>query len=423
MDVSDKFDTGDDKGIDLMVDSMNICMIAPWFPSNDQGDKMESSFGIFEFREAKKLMERGHKIFVISIKFPGQPKFEKFEEDLAVFRVQSLIVPLIRYPIPNIFSLLHAIKKKCRDGEIDVLIFRGYEFLTSVPTLFLKKRKIPMVVTVNDISGINWKYGNWFVDSIAYLYTTLLGRHILKAADGIRILGSGAQSYLINIGIKEDDLCFIPRGVDTDMFKPDNTTNNLFRRSLGVDSEDFVILYVGRFDQVKGVDYLLEAVKMIYSEHEKIKLILVGDGNLKDYYYEISEPIRDAVVFTGFRSDIPKFMNMADVVVLPSLSEGCPNVVLEAMACGTPVIASRVGAVPDIIENDRTGVIVEPKDVEGLKWALARLMEDQEFARKMGEQGRKRVEKEFTWDVICRKLEGFYGVVVMGNNGMEVDRK
>ena len=423
MDVSDKFDTGDDKGIDLMVDSMNICMVAPWFPSSDEESKMESSFGIFEFREAKNLIERGHKIFVISIKFPGQPKFEKFEEDLAVFRVQSLIVPLIRYPIPNIFSLLHAIKKKCRDDEIDVLIFRGYEFLTSVPTLFLKKRKIPMVVTVNDISGINWKYGNWLVDSIAYLYTTLLGRHILKAADGIRILSSGAQSYLVNTGIKEDDICFIPRGVDTDMFKPDNTANDLFRHSVGVDPGDFVVLYVGRFDRVKGVDYLLEAVKMICSEHERIKLILVGDGNLKEYYHKISEPIRDAVTFAGFRSDVPKFMNLADVVVLPSLSEGCPNVVLEAMACGTPVIASRVGAVPDIIENDKIGVIVEPKDVMGLKVALMRLIKDRGLVKKMGERGREHIERYFTWDVVCERLEGFYGGMVEMNNKAEVDWK
>lgn len=82
MDVSDKFDTGNNKGTDLMVNSMNICMVAPWFPSNDQGDKMETSFGIFEFREAKRLIEKGHEIFVISIKFPGQPKFEKFEKTL-----------------------------------------------------------------------------------------------------------------------------------------------------------------------------------------------------------------------------------------------------------------------------------------------------------------------------------------------------
>ena len=278
-----------------------------------------------------------------------------------------------------------------------------------------------MVVTVNDISGINWKYGNWFVDSIAYLYTTLLGNYILKTADSIRILSSGARSYLIDTGIKGVDICFIPRGVNIDIFKPDNTINNIFRCSLGVDSEDFVILYVGRFDQVKGVDYLLKAVKMIYSEHEKIKLILVGDGNLKEYYYKISEPIRDAVLFTGFRSDIPKFMNMADVVVLPSLSEGCPNVVLEAMACGTPVIASRVGAVPDIIENDKIGIIVEPKDVMGLKVALMRLIEDRGLVKKMGERGRERVEKEFTWDAVCRKLERFYGEVIRRNNRMEAE--
>jgi starch synthase len=82
------------------------------------------------------------------------------------------------------------------------------------------------------------------------------------------------------------------------------------------------------------------------------------------------------------------------------------------MACGTPVIASRVGAVPDIIENGRTGIIVELKDVEGLKKALVRLMENRELARKMGERGRERVEKEFTWDAVCKKLEKFYGEVV-----------
>jgi glycosyltransferase involved in cell wall biosynthesis len=105
-------------------------------------------------------------------------------------------------------------------------------------------------------------------------------------------------------------------------------------------------------------------------------------------------------------------MSAADVLVLPSLSEGCPVVVLEASASGIPVIASRVGGVPDLIDDGKTGIIVNPKNILDLEQALLKLKNNSELKLEMGKRARERVASEFTWDKICDKLETFYSEVI-----------
>jgi len=126
----------------------------------------------------------------------------------------------------------------------------------------------------------------------------------------------------------------------------------------------------------------------------------------------MTKNIKDNVIYTGYRNDVNKFMNAADVLVLPSLSEGCPVVLLEASASGIPVIASRVGGVPDLVEDGKTGIIVNPKDIPDLKRALLKLLNDSELKLEMGKKARRRIELEFTWDKICDKLEAFYSEVI-----------
>jgi len=226
----------------------------------------------------------------------------------------------------------------------------------------------------------------------------------------------------LKFGVDGERMRTIHRGVDITVFHPYYDGYDV-RKELGIREKDFFVLFVGRLIKMKGVEYLISAAKDLIPLYSNLKLVIVGDGDAREEYGRMASSIKENVIFTGYRSDAYRFMCAADIVVLPSLCEGCPNIVLEAMACGTPVIASRAGAVPDIIENDRTGIIIEPKDLEGLKRALVQLIENLELARKMGEQGRERIENCFTWDAICKKLENFYEDIVEMNNKTEVDRK
>ena len=387
---------------------MKIGTVIPWFPSHVSGEKL---LGIFQYREAKKLVEMGHEIFIMTIQRPNMPKFETMD-GITVYRFPSYTISKIGYEIPHFPKLTQIIKKVCNEHKLDVLEFDKIDFLTSIPALYIKKKiSNPIIITVNGLPGISWFSGNRIVDGVGYVYTNLIGKRIIKAGDGVRLLHSSLYDNLLKFGVDGERMKTIHRGVDTTVFHPYYDGYDV-RKELGIEEKDFFILFVGRLIKMKGIEYLIRALKDLISQYGNLKLVIVGDGNAREDNERMASSIRENVIFAGYRNDVYRFMCAADIVVLPSLCEGCPNVVLEAMACGTPVIASRVGAVPDIIENDETGIIVEPKDVEGLKKALVRLMENRELAKKMGERGRERVEKEFTWDAVCKKLEKFYGEVV-----------
>jgi len=105
-------------------------------------------------------------------------------------------------------------------------------------------------------------------------------------------------------------------------------------------------------------------------------------------------------------------MNISDIFVLPSLSEGAANVVMEASASGLPVIATEVGEVPRIVLDGKTGILVKPKDIDGLVNALKKLIDNPLLAKEMEEAGRKRMEEEYSWDIICKKIENAYQEVI-----------
>ncbi|PIU68061.1 MAG: glycosyltransferase family 1 protein, partial [Armatimonadetes bacterium CG07_land_8_20_14_0_80_40_9] len=141
-----------------------------------------------------------------------------------------------------------------------------------------------------------------------------------------------------------------------------------------------------------------------------IKFLIVGDGPLREELKEQSKDlgIEDEVTFTGSRQDIPEIMAALDIFVLTSIKEHFGRVVIEAMACGKPVIATNSGAVPEIVEDKVTGILVPPEDSEKLAEAIIELLEDKEKAKEMGIAGRKRVEELFSIEKHTRQIEEVY---------------
>lgn len=383
---------------------LKIGTVIPWFPSHVSGEKL---LGIFYYRQAKKLVEMGHEIFIITIQRPNMPKFE-IMDGISVYRFPSYTISKIRYEIPHFPKLTQIIKKVCNEHKLDVLEFFSQDFLTSIPALYIKKKiNIPITVTVNGLPGISWFSGDRIIDGVGYVYTNLIGKEIIKAADGVRLLSSSLYDDLLKFGVDGGRMRAICMGIDTTIFHPYYNGYDV-RKELRIKEDDVFVLFVGRLIKMKGTEYLIEAVRDLVPKYGNLKLVMVGDGDAREENERMARSIKGNVIFTGYRSDTYRFMCASDIVVLPSMCEGCPNVVLEAMACGTPVIASRVGAVPDVIQNGKTGIIIEWKNIDELKRALTQLVEDPSLTEKMGERARERIEKEFTWDAICKKLEGFY---------------
>jgi glycosyltransferase involved in cell wall biosynthesis len=153
---------------------------------------------------------------------------------------------------------------------------------------------------------------------------------------------------------------------------------------------------VGRLTEQKGINYLLEAWAQVHPVLPQAVLIIAGDGPLRDSLKQQAAPLGESVRFLGWRTDGPTIMADCDTLVLPSLWEGFGLVTLEAMALSRPVIASRVGALPEIVLNGETGLLVPPSNPKALADALCRLLGDPAYARILGQAGRTRLEKHFS---------------------------
>lgn len=395
---------------------MKICQIVPWFPSLN-ANTVESQQGIFEYRQLVKLAKRGHQFKVITVKWRGQSHHEVMDDNIEVYRIPPIFIfPKIRYPIPNLIALSGKIKEIHKEWRPDLLIYGHLIYLTALPIFWLKnKLPTPTIVTTPAFPGISWFYGNKVVDTVGYLYSKLVVRRILQLADGIQLMGAWllADKERMNIDADKVFVCF--RGVDTELFKPENDQGE-FRKALGVSEGETLILYVGRLDLVKGVNYLLQAAKEILATYNNIKFLIVGDGSLRPEYERLAQPLSSNIIFTGWRKDIPQLMKMANIFVLPSLSEGAPNVIMEASASGLPVIATNVGEISQLVADGETGILVKPKDANALVKVIERLIDNPLLAKKMGEAGRRRMEQNYSWEIICGKLEKAYQAVIDRRN-------
>jgi glycosyltransferase involved in cell wall biosynthesis len=391
---------------------MKICYVLPWFPSVNPTTP-ESRQGIFEFRHVRKLSDAGHQFRIVTVLWRGQSPYEKVDDNVEVHRVPYLfLVKSVRYPLPDILKLMGSIKKICRDWDPDIVVFGHLIYLTTLPSLLLRRSiRKPIVVTTDVLPGINWFFGNRLVDTVGHVYTVLLGKWFLKASDGIQILVSGLDRPVKDLGADVRKTFLINRGVDVNTFKPDHPKNGL-RKVFGIAKDEILVLFVGRLDLVKGVPYLLAAAQRVMRDHYNVKLLVVGEGSLAAEYREMAKDFAGRIIFTGYRGDIPELMKTADIFVLPSLSEGAANVVMEASASGLAVIATDVGEIPSIVEDGVTGLLVRPRDEDGIYEALKRLIEDPELVRTMGVVGRKRMEERYCWDIVCRQVDEHYRHVI-----------
>ena len=188
----------------------------------------------------------------------------------------------------------------------------------------------------------------------------------------------------------------VHNGVDLSAFSS-QPNHQKVRQELGV-TEGPVLVTIGRLTEQKGHRYLLQALSCLLETWPQLCCLFVGEGELQDALRRmaIDLGVEQACRFVGVREDIPGILTAADVFVLPSLSEGFPFVLLEALAMGCPVVASRVNGVPELIEDHKTGLLVPPRDPQALARAIRDMLDDRRAALRMGAAGRALVRERFT---------------------------
>ncbi|HET7080131.1 MAG TPA: glycosyltransferase [Chloroflexia bacterium] len=238
-----------------------------------------------------------------------------------------------------------------------------------------------------------------------------MDRMMYRLSDRILVTSEASKQIVMSSeGIPAHYLSVVYNGVDMDKFAARGDRADV-RAELGVAPDAALIGAVGRLTADKGgQDVLIRVVGRVRETCPQVRLVMVGDGPLRPGLEQLTAQLglTGTVIFTGLRSDVPRLLGALDVFVLPSEREALPVAVLEAMAAGLPLVATRVGGIPEVVEDGATGFLVPPGDVAAMHCVLERLTGDPALAARLGAAGQAHVQAHFTVQQMVRQVERLY---------------
>jgi glycosyltransferase involved in cell wall biosynthesis len=357
---------------------LRILLVAPYFRDSFAG-KISMGSAV----AAAHHLSRRHQVLVITT--GRQNPEERVSENLTISSAPALLLPdPINYVISphSLVRVVRAIRK----FDPNVVFVNKFMFFTSFAAPIAKWMGKPTVVVTDTYPGLNWFPRSRLVGSVMWVYARLIGIPILRSADKVVLLHEGlvdlARKYRL-------DYTVIHNGPDLEAADAAEPAKDLVKPP-----GEVWIGYVGRLESVKGYDFLMNAVESIARRSPNVKAFFIGAHRPR--------ALRDskALVFLGFRDDVYSVLKRMDVFCLPSLSEGLPNAVMEAMAVRCPVVASRVGGVEALVTEGVSGLLVAPRDEAALG--------DEELRRRLGAAGRLRIEEDFDWRRLLERYEELF---------------
>ena len=326
-----------------------------------------------------------------------------------------------------LIKVIPRILREQREKKFDVIHFHsGYSTFGLVPTLSNVFLKVPTIFTL--YSPIQAKPLKDRKGIYQRLSSKFFSRIFLFNAGKITAVSRNTKKSLKNIGFEEEDIVFTPPVIDTAFFNP-LLPKQQKREELGIPMEMKMILYCGNWAVWKGVDVLIDAMPELVKEYPDIKLVTAW-GEAYDWYDErkvmISKKIKELgldknAIELGIVKDIQLLMAACDVFVAPFRNtDGVadqPVSILEAMACGKPVIATNVGGIPEIVKHKVNGLLIEPNNVHVLKNALLYILENKDEAKEMGNNAAKYVAENYSMEVAVEKMEMVYEEVIQNYSG------
>jgi glycosyltransferase involved in cell wall biosynthesis len=249
---------------------------------------------------------------------------------------------------------------------------------------------------------------NWVGGTAALGIYNHLDRMALKRFHGLAAVSDSVAQRLLNSGVAAAKIRTIANGIDVEPFE-----RALPSPALNFDGNK-VIGMVARLDLQKGFECLLRAAHQLCGIFPALKVVIAGEGPDRQAIENMIQRfgLQSSVILAGHHSDMPGIYAAIDIFVLPSLNEGLPMTILEAMAASKPVIATRVGAIPSVIKEGETGLLVDPGDADGLRDALARLLSDSDLCQRLGAAGHDWVRRNYTSEAMAMKYRQMYGEVL-----------
>jgi glycosyltransferase involved in cell wall biosynthesis len=362
---------------------LHICSSLAWGGGEMSAVKLADSF-----------KDRGHDIY-----FAAHPDGRIFSE-LQSLAIKSIPVRLLRNFDPISSMKLRAVIRK---NDIDILHVHMSRDLVHAYIASSMMKKRPRIILQKQVSSKVSKKD---------IFHQLIYSHV----DKIFVLSNFlCENILYTCPVDENKVMVIPGGINADSYRIDHEDTKNLRTELGIPENSLIIGAIARIDRAKGFTELVNAFAGLSESMGDTLLVIVGEPTFgeENYGKELRELVnslglKDRVIFTGYRSDIPKLFSLFDIFALPSHEEAFGYVYIEAMASGLPVIATNSGGALDIISNGETGFLIPPKDVAALRDALIKLLSDHQLRKSFGVRGRKKVDDKFSESEILQKYEDEY---------------
>jgi glycosyltransferase involved in cell wall biosynthesis len=239
-------------------------------------------------------------------------------------------------------------------------------------------------------------------------------RLVCRAATCVVVNAGAVRDWLVADGYDAGRIVVIPNGVDLGPFDVP-VDGAAVRASLGVEADAPLITVVSRVTRLKGLEQFIGAASIVAERHPRARFLMAGEPAPDDDAYLVSLQrlaarlgVGGRIVFAGLRRDVPALLGATTIAVMPSLNEALSNSLLEAMAAGAPLVATRVGGTPEAVVDGETGVLVPPDDVPSLASALGRLLDDPAAAAALGAAARRRIDQHYSLQTMVAATERLY---------------
>ncbi|MFC1871161.1 glycosyltransferase family 4 protein [Chloroflexota bacterium] len=363
---------------------MKIIILSHWFLPSKVGG---SERAVYHY--AKMLSQRKHEVHVITQLDDKKLAASEVVEGFNVYRIK-------RWHLRILGTLYYFLQvyHKIRQLKPDVIHEQGISGLAFGIKGFLK---IPYVVSPRGTE--------------LYLASGLYRKFIIRPALSNAAVRIALTQNMVDEmkRIFPNEVNIIPNGVDLARFEAYSRGDA--RQRLGIAEMEKIILCVANLRWEKGHEYLIEAMVDVSNSYPETRLFIVGDGPRREIIQNLvqNKGLNEKVVFTGFIPPdmIPEYMAAADVFVLPSLTEGFPNVLLEAMAAGLPIVATRVGGVPEIVTDGQNGFLAAAKDSQQLADKISLLLKDEDIRKQLYTNNIEKA-KQHNWSKVVTALEQVY---------------
>ena len=310
---------------------------------------------------------------------------------------RRLNLRLLKQRFPFDPRLIIQARRVVREHGINVVQTHGYK--SNTIGFFLRLLGgLPWIGFAHGYIDDNWRNR---------LYNRI-DRLVLRRADRIVAVSGSMEASLIQSGVAADRICVIHNAVEPSR-RATTTPADELRRRHNLTQAQRVVGVIGRLSPEKGQMIFLKAMEKVAAHLPEVKALIIGDGRdrslLEKFCHE--KGLSDRVLFSGHQERVADYYGIIDLLVLPSLSEGLPNTVLEAMSFSVPVLATAVGGVPEVIQ-DGNGVVVPPNDPEALSEKMIELLKNDAMRRAMGLKGQQSLHPRFAPEKRVQRIVGLY---------------